>query len=143
MEVNFYKTEFGNLLPVSVQDSEAMKSIKNGSFLTVEINEKVNQKFHRKIFKLLTFCFDHWHCINQYMSAGKQFTEFRRMMVIKAGFYEERFYPDGSMAIVADSLAFKSSTDFPELFNSLLNIAINEIFVDVDPMIKFKLYEFL
>lgn len=142
MEVNFYKGQCGKLLPASSKDADAMQSIKMGELITVNITPKVNQVFHRKIFKLLSFCFTHWHCNNKNMSAGKQFTTFRKMMIIKAGFYTERFYPDGSMTVIPDSLAMSSGTDFPELFSSLLNIAINEIFKDVEADIKYRLYDY-
>ena len=142
MEVNFIKMEYGNLVPASEIDIDSMKSIKTGQLLTLNIENKVNQLFHRKIFKLLNFCFDHWTCHNQNMSQKKQFDTFRKMMTIKAGFYSERFYPDGSVSIIPDSLAYKSGTDFPELYQSLLNVAINELFRDIDSEVKYRLYSF-
>lgn len=143
MKVNFIKTEFGVLSPASESDADAMRHIKSGAIVEVNIDLSINQLLHRKIFKLLSFCFKHWTCHNENMSQKKQFDEFRKLMTIKAGFYSERHYSDGAVSVTADSLSFNSGTDFSELYSSLLNVAMSEIFVNVNEEARKKLYKFL
>jgi hypothetical protein len=112
-------------------------AIKEGEIVEVKRVSIRNVMFHRKYFALIKLAFDYFEPIPVEIKGRevlplKNFEEFRKWMIVKAGFYDVIGYPDGSVRIRAKSQSFASMSEgeFENLYSLTIDVVLKEIFQD-------------
>jgi hypothetical protein len=110
-----------------------VKSLGSGEYFTLTYKRPRNVKFHRKLFALFNFLFEHWepeHGRKRLTYKGqpieKNFDAFRKELTILAGFYVASYDLKGRVQLDAQSLAFDSMDDdtFEKLYKAVIDVAI-------------------
>ncbi len=112
-------------------------SIKNGDTVEVKKVSIRNPMFHRKYFALLKLSFDYFEpqpteFKGREILPLKNFEEFRKWIVVKAGFYDVIGYPNGAVRVRAKSISFASMSEssFENLYSLTIDVVLREIFID-------------
>ena len=110
----------GSFMPVYDSDKEAVKKIKAGEDVEIEIKRPRNLAFHRKTFSLFNLVFD-----NQYHY--KNLEELRKDLTIEAGYFTKRYNMHGVEIIEAQSISFAAMNQdtFDEYYQRLLDAICN------------------
>jgi len=134
----------GLLAPVSDAEAARMVRYANGEQWTVEIKQARNPDFHRKVFKFLTFCFEHWASDRVFMDEVGQFDCFRKNLTVLAGYSEKYYSIRGAVRVEAKSLSYGNmdQQEFEIFYSALISAALQHLFFKVDPGIEEKLYTF-
>ena len=106
-----------------------------GDVVSVEMKKVRNYKFLKKFFSLLEVGFDAFEpteVINQYGVPEKNKDQFREDITILAGFYEQRYRIDGTVRVVAKSIAFDKmeADEFEKLYNAVANAILKHVLVN-------------
>lgn len=134
MKLNFTKNAGGLLMPASDLESVKMERFKTGEVYEVDIKLTRNPSFHGKVFKFLTFCFEHWSSDKTHwenMSTPAQFDSFRKELTILAGYKVVNYSIDGlTFTVEAQSLSYASMTqeEFEQCYTALTNEAMKTVF---------------
>lgn len=114
------KNKSGQYSPVDESDFEESRSIKAGEVLKASSSR--NFMFHKKAFALLKIGFD-----NQ--SVYESIDVYRKVLTIKAGYFDEAPNKNGEPYYFAKSLSFEkmSASEFEKWYTSTLNIISNEL----------------
>ena len=131
MKIHLLKTLTG-LSPADQEAEEFLKKKKLGSVLSADIKEVRNYAFHKKLFALLSLGFEYFEPGGVSAKHGipeKNFTRFRKDVIILAGYHHTVIRLDGSTRVEADSISFaKMEQDvFDGLFNRVLDVLVNRI----------------
>ena len=115
------------LVPASPEDSEALGHMKLGERVRAKITRPRNPQFHRKFFALMKVgydAFDPPEIIGQ-----KNFDQFRKDVIIRAGYYEQWVRLDGSIQTVAKSISFgkMSQEDFEKLYSACIDVLLQSV----------------
>lgn len=146
MKIEIIKYPGGLLSPASDIEAEKLTKFKNGEIYTVEIKRTRNPAFHRKIFALFNFCFQHWCGDKAFENMGEpaQYERFRKDLTILSGFYEQTVRLNGEVRTEAKSLAYgnMSPEEFEHCYSAVVNAALKHIFTGCDSSIENKLLSF-
>lgn len=121
------------LLPESEDDQDYVRTLKTGEVIHAEFRKRRNPKFHRKFFALLKLGFDyfepalcHLEGTDQVFTPEKNPEEFRRWVIVKAGYYHVIGYPDGSVRLRAKSLKFSKmdQQEFEQLYSAAVDVLL-------------------
>lgn len=132
MKIILTKTASGALAPIDQQSIDAIAKLKLGEGVEVSIKYVNNVEFHRKLFALLNFAFDHWEPVGikyKGIQVEKNFEQFRRDLICLAGHGEAVINLKGEIRVVAKSLKF-SKMDQEEreaLYSSVINVILKKI----------------
>lgn len=139
-----FKSAGGVLLPATDLEAEKLSRFKNGDMHEIELKLKRNHKFHSKVFAFFNYCFEYWSSENQYQCDQGQFDVFRNQMTVIAGYYDEYYKFDRSVRVEAKSLSYSSMTqeEFEQLYNALIQVAMQKIFKGSNEEIYNKLVSF-
>ena len=112
-EVFLTKNYLGNLEGLSSGDREYISGLSVGTTYKANITKPRNYKFHKKVFALIGIAYDLWKYEpeevthkGEKIKPQKNFEQFREWSIIKAGFYDVIGFPDGSVRVRAQSLAY-------------------------------------
>ena len=110
----------GSFMPVYDSDKEAVKKIKAGEDVEIDIKRPRNLAFHRKTFSLFNLVFD-----NQ--DHYKSLEELRKDLTIEAGYFTKRYNMHGVEIIEAQSISFAAMNQdtFDEYYQRLLDAICN------------------
>jgi hypothetical protein len=110
----------GSFMPVYDSDKEAVKKIKAGEDVEIDIKRPRNLAFHRKTFSLFNLVFD-----NQ--DHYKNLEELRKDLTIEAGYFTKRYNMHGVEIIEAQSISFAAMNQdtFDEYYQRLLDAICN------------------
>jgi len=110
----------GSFMPVYDSDKEAVKKIKAGEDVEIDIKRPRNLAFHRKTFSLFNLVFD-----NQ--EHYKNLEELRKDLTIEAGYFTKRYNMHGVEIIEAQSISFAAMNQdtFDEYYQRLLDAICN------------------
>lgn len=111
---------------------EAFSKIKIGQTIHGEFRRMRNPGFHRKFFALLNLAFEYWEpgeIDSKYGKPEKNFDQFRKDVIILAGFYKSVIRLDGSVRIEPESISFGSMDQdtFERLYNAVLMVCMERI----------------
>ena len=109
MSIVLFKTASGALAPANQQSFDALGKIKIGDAIQVSIKKVNNLEFHKKLFALFNFAYDHWdpqELEYKGQKVQKNFDQFRKDCTILAGFYDTVVNLRGDIRLVAKSLSF-------------------------------------
>jgi len=117
-----YLTKLGNGQYTPSDDKSHEESQKIAVGGEIKTTKARNIKFHRKAFALLNMAFS-----NQ--DKFEQFEVYRKVMIIRAGFYDEAPTKDGEVYFIPKSLSFESmsANDFEAWFEATLNIVSKDL----------------
>jgi hypothetical protein len=140
------KTSEGEIRGRSQADDAAYRKhlrmvdgLEAGEFFTVSVKRPRNGKFHRKLFAMLTYAFEHWEPARSRkrlkfkgVPIEKNFESFREQATILAGFYEQSFDLKGRMHLRAKSIAYDSmdADDFEKLYSAVLDVLLKHVFIN-------------
>lgn len=144
MKINVTKLAGGMLAPFSDLDAERLSKFKTGEAYPIEIKKSRNPDFHGKVFAFFNFCFWHWKSDREFMDEAGQFDVFRRHMTVLAGYYDTFYNLNGDVRVEAKSISYASmgQQEFEELYNALIRVAVQKIFLGCDESIENKLMGF-
>lgn len=129
-ELALVKLPGGGLAPLSAPDQETIQRWKAGAVIRAEFREVRNPRFHKKFFSLLNLAFDYWepaeieHSRHGRFTPQKDFDEFRKWLLVQAGFFDVIGYPDGSVRLRAKSISWAKMDDeeFSRLYQAVFNV---------------------
>ena len=119
------KLATGQYTPSDDKSHEESQKIKVGS--EIKGVKARNIKFHRKAFALLNLGFN-----NQ--DKFESFEVYRKVIIIRAGFYDEAPTKDGEVYFIPKSLSFEnmSANDFEAWYEATLNIVSKDLETSTD-----------
>ena len=126
----------GALHPATDEDAEALRKIKPGAAVRVDVKLIRNYKFLQKWFTLAKFAFDIWQETvppQEYRGTPVQpnFDRFRKDLIILSGYYTPVFNARGELRLEAKSISFSSMSeeDFEALYSVTINVILQKILV--------------
>ena len=130
-ELTFIRGDAG-IYPADTPSQDYVSKLKLGERIHADFKRQRNPQFHRKFFALLQIAFDLWEpgeLTNQYGTVEKNFDQFRKDLIILAGFYEQDFRLDGSVRINAKSIRFghMDEDEFAELYSRMIDVILKHI----------------
>jgi len=143
MKVECFKYD-NQFIPASDYETEKLKKLSTDEMYEIDVKVTRNPKFHRKAFAFLNYCFAHWKGPNEYQDEAAQFLAFRQEMTILAGYYSKVFKVDGSLKLIAKSLAYgdMEQDEFEAWYSAVINVALDKIFVNATKEQEAQLYGF-
>jgi hypothetical protein len=139
MEVMLLKSPSGSLVPMGEDEAESLKRIKSGSVVRCQISEMRNGKFFRKFWALAKLAFD---LSSERMQPRQHkgvdvlpcFDEFRKDLVILAGYYEATYKFDGTLRLKAKSLKWSEMTEetFAAMYSACIDAVLQKILPGMD-----------
>ena len=125
--VQLIKSPGGLLRPANQTDAEILEKIANGRLINAELTQPRNPAFLRKFFVMLNFFFELWEISEDLNYNGikpeKNFDQFRKDVLISAGFRELVVNIKGECRYVAKSISFANmeETEFGEVYRLVFN----------------------
>jgi len=126
--VQLIKSPGGVLRPANQVDSDLVNKIANGRLVIAEIVQPRNAAFHRKFFAMLGFFFELWEIPEDVSYNGikpeKNFDQFRKDILIAAGYRELIVNIKGECRYVARSISFAAMEDveFGKVYGTVFNV---------------------
>ena len=123
------------LIPGDSETADYLGKVRVGDTLNVEFRLARNPAFHRKYFALLKYGYDHWSPelpVVHGEQAQKNFTRFRKDIVILTGRFERDVRLDGSVRLEAKSISFgrMDEAEFESLYSDTIDVMLRHIFAD-------------
>ncbi len=133
-EVAFIKTQFG-MHPENEETGSIVAKLKLGDVIQGNFSKMRNPAFHRKFMAMVRLGFEMWETEFENDRIERDFTEFRKWITVKAGFYYVVGYPDGSVRVRAKSLSWSKMDDleFERVYNGVLNAMMTEVIAKQHP----------
>ena len=88
------------LVPTSDEGHDYLKKQSEGQPYVIDLVKNRNPAFHRRAFKMMTIL----HDMSDVQIA---FDPWRKWLLIQAGYHRTTGFPDGSVLVEADSMAFE------------------------------------
>lgn len=131
-DIVLMKTAGGALVPADPQAAEYIAKLKLGAGVRATIVRQNNLQFHRKFFALLNLGFEAWEpgeLLYNGVTVAKQFDQFRRDIVILAGYYESAINFKGEVRLTAKSLSFASmpQEEREALYSAVINVLLTRV----------------
>jgi hypothetical protein len=126
--IQLIKSPGGLLRPANQVDADLLSKITNGRLLNAEITQPRNPAFLRKFFVMLGFFFELWEIPEELEYNGikpeKNFDQFRKDILIAAGFRELVVNIKGECRYVAKSISFGAmdDTEFSEVYKLVFSV---------------------
>ncbi len=124
----------GALVPATDEDAEALRKIKAGAAVRVEVKQIRNYKFLQKFFCLAKYAFDIWsETIPQKEYKGQpvkpDFDRFRRDLIILTGRFDATYNARGEVRLEAKSISFGSmgEDEFEKLYSDTIDVVLQKI----------------
>lgn len=134
MEILFLKGAGGVLIPMDEDEEAKLKRFKTGDVIKVSVSAMRNGGLFRKWWTLATLGFNMFTERTepkQYkgMEVQHSFDEFRKDLVVLAGYYEPVYHMDGTFTLKAQSISFASMSDekFEKLYSETINVILKNV----------------
>jgi hypothetical protein len=126
----------GGVIPSSPRDAARLLKVGDGEALECEyVSASHSGMFHRKTMALFQTAFEFFqeHCPPlewRGVPVNPSFDRFRKDLTILAGHYKPVYKIDGSVILVARSLAYKNCTDEEKarVYNDVLDAALEHVY---------------
>jgi hypothetical protein len=124
----------GALVPATDEDAEALRKVKAGAAVRVEVKQIRNYKFLQKWFTLAKYAFDIWSERMPPMEYKGQpvrpsFDRFRKDLIILTGNYDATYNARGEVRLEAKSISFASmgEDDFEKLYSKTIDVILQKL----------------
>lgn len=124
----------GALAPATDEDAEALRKVKAGTAVRVEVKMIRNYKFLQKWFTLAKYAFDIWSETVPPMEYKGQpvqasFDRFRKDLIILAGHFDAVYNARGEVRVEAKSISFGSmgEDEFETLYSKTIDVILGKI----------------
>jgi len=113
-----------------------VEGLEPGEFFTLVYKQPRNLRFHRKFFAMLNHSFEHWEpeqgrkrFTYKGRAITKDFDQFRKDILILAGFYEARYDLKGRVELQAKSIAFDKmeEDEFERVYEAVLKVLLEQV----------------
>jgi hypothetical protein len=129
----------GSLAPATDEDAEALRKVKTGSAVRVEVKQIRNYKFLQKWFTLAKYAFDIWsETVPPQEYKGQpvkpSFDRFRKDLIILSGRFDAVYNARGEVRVEAKSISFAnmSEEEFEGLYSDTIDVILHKILNDSD-----------
>ena len=125
-------------MPATDQDAELLTKIKAGEIVSLTFKRMRNYLFHKKFFAMLNFAFDYWEPTETHskwdVAPERNFDQFRKDVIVQAGFYNASYRLDGDITLEAKSISFASMSedDFEKLYSSCVDVVLKHVCTQFD-----------
>jgi hypothetical protein len=134
------KTPQGSLVPLDTDEAGKLKRFKVGASISAEVKAIRNGQFHRKMFALLRFCYEHFEEMRRGtrqwrdMPVMTSFDRFREELIIMAGYYTPVFNIKGEVKVNAKSLSYANCEpeEFERIYSDVIDAALKYVFNGID-----------
>ena len=126
------KSSSGHLLPATNADVEKLQKFKAGKEIGCTIRTLRNGKFHRKVWALITYLYDHLPRVTGEYK-GQKFEQsidsFKDTMVILSGFHSYGVMNNGVVTYIADSISYENCTQekIEQIYSAMINVALEKL----------------
>lgn len=126
-------TKQGDLLkPFDAEGEEWLRLKHDNQFFECDISTPRNINFHRKLYALLNIAYARWtpgEISNKHGTAEKSFEQFRKDVIILAGYYDIAPRLIGEPIIVAKSISFAKmdNEEFTVFYDKVLSVIIQRV----------------
>jgi hypothetical protein len=136
IEIKLIKVTSEYLRPATKHDADLLDAFKSGAPLTCKITKmsKRNYGFHQKWWTLVEYAYEHWEpgqieTSDGYVTPQKTLENFRKDMIILAGYYNSHFTVDGGLRIEAKSISFGSmdQDEFEKLYSATIDAVLEHV----------------
>lgn len=124
----------GALHPATDEDADALRKVKAGTAVRVEVKQIQNYKFRRKWFSLARYAFDIWEETMPPMEYKGQpvmpeFDRFRKELTILCGYFYPIYNVRGEVRVEAKSISFAGMDDetFEKLYSKTIDVILAKI----------------
>lgn len=124
----------GALIPATDEDAEALRKVKAGAAVRVEVKQIRNYKFLQKWFTLAKYAFDIWsETVEPQQYKGQpvkpSFDRFRKDLVILGGRFDAVYNARGEVRVEAKSISFAnmSEDEFEKLYSDTIDVILQKI----------------
>lgn len=124
----------GALVPATDEDAEALRKIKVGSAVRVDVKQVRNYKFLQKYMTLVRYAFDLWSETvppQEYkgVQVRPEIGRFRKDLTIMSGHYTPVFNARGEMRLEAKSVSFANmgEDEFESVFSATIDVILRKI----------------
>lgn len=124
----------GALHPATDEDADALRKIKAGSAVRVEVKMIRNYKFLQKWFTLAKYAFDIWsETVDPQEYKGQpvrpSFDRFRKDIIILGGRFDAVYNARGEVRVEAKSISFAnmSEDEFEKLYSDTIDVILQKI----------------
>lgn len=138
-ELTMIRQPGGALVPATDDDAEALRKIKAGNAVRVEVKKIRNYKFLQKWFTLAKFAFDIWsETVPPQEYKGQpvkpSFDRFRKDLIILCGRFDAVYNARGEVRVEAKSISFAnmSEEEFEGLYSDTIDVILSKILSDSD-----------
>jgi hypothetical protein len=133
-ELIMIRLHSGGLIPATDEDAEALRKIKAGTAVRVEVRQIRNYKFLQKWFTLAKYAFDIWSETvppQEYKGhpVRPSFDRFRKDLIILSGRFDATYNARGEVRLEAKSISFASMSedDFERLYSETISVVLGKI----------------
>jgi hypothetical protein len=133
MKAIFFKLTNKLLGTADTMAEEFLATLKRDEGVSVELKVVNNIRLHRKLFALMKFAFDNWEPpeeLYEGIPVQRDFDEFRKSLIIAAGFYTPYYDHEGNVHLKAHSLSFPKCED--EKKNRIYNAVLTATWAFID-----------
>jgi hypothetical protein len=112
MKINLIKTNEGSFIACDEESQTIMSKFKVGVVHSHDVKVNQNWRLHKKIFGFFGFCANYRYGDSEASKDKLKLELTREELTINAGYFEQKFYPDGkSFKVVAKSISYASMPD--------------------------------
>jgi hypothetical protein len=133
-EILMIRQPGGSLIPATDEDAEALRKIKAGEAVRVDVKKIRNYKFLQKFFTLAKFAFDIWADTippQEYkgVEVRPNFDRFRKDLIILGGRFDAVYNARGEVRVEAKSISFASMSEeeFEKLYSDTIDVILQKI----------------
>ena len=131
MKINLIKTADGSFIACDEESQAKMSKFKVGVVHSHDVKVNQNYRLHQKIFGFFGFCCNYWYGDIEASKDKLKLDLTREELTVTAGYFEQKFYPDGkSFKVVAKSISYASmpDEDRQEFYRKITQAALDNIF---------------
>lgn len=132
--IHAIRSQSGHLIPANDESAEALRKLKAGAVVQLDIRRMRNGQFFRKWWALAKVAFDLWtETADMPLYKGEpvqpSFDRFRKDLTILAGHYKVVVNIRGETRLEADSLAWSKmdESEFEKLYSDTINAVLQKV----------------